>query len=88
MAVREVWPDTLEQRRTVHALRNVTSKLPERHHQEIKTRWWKIFDEARSSEERLRKPSSVSRRYSTRSTSTDSGRSNRMVRISLHTGIA
>ena len=38
----------LEQRCTVHALRNVTSKLPERHHQEIKTRWWKAFDEARS----------------------------------------
>lgn len=47
-AVREVWPDALEQRCTVHALRNVTSKLPERHHQEIKTRWWKLFDEARS----------------------------------------
>jgi putative transposase len=47
-AVREVWPDALEQRCTVHALRNVTSKLPERHHQEIKARWWKTFDEARS----------------------------------------
>jgi len=47
-AVREVWPDALEQRCTVHALRNVTSKLPERHHQEIKARWWKLFDEARS----------------------------------------
>jgi putative transposase len=47
-AVRELWPDALEQRCTVHALRNVTSKLPERHHQEIKARWWKAFDEARS----------------------------------------
>jgi putative transposase len=47
-AVREVWPDALGQRCTVHALRNVTSKLPERHHQEIKARWWKTFDEARS----------------------------------------
>jgi putative transposase len=47
-AVRELWPDTLEQRCTVHALRNVTSKLPERHHQEVKARWWKAFDEARS----------------------------------------
>jgi transposase-like protein len=35
-AVRELWPAALEQRCTVHALRNVTSKLPERHHQEIK----------------------------------------------------
>ncbi len=40
-AVREVWPEALEQRCTVHALRNVTAKLPERHHQEIKARWWK-----------------------------------------------
>src|SRR5437867_3729998 len=27
-AVRELWPEALEQRCTVHALRNVTSKLP------------------------------------------------------------
>jgi transposase-like protein len=47
-AVRELWPEALEQRCTVHALRNVTSKLPERHHQEVKARWWKAFDEARS----------------------------------------
>ena len=32
-ATRELWPDALEQRCTVHALRNVTGKLPERHHQ-------------------------------------------------------
>ena len=31
-ATRELWPDALEQRCTVHALRNVTGKLPERHH--------------------------------------------------------
>lgn len=35
-ATRELWPNTLEQRCTVHALRNVTAKLPERHHQEVK----------------------------------------------------
>lgn len=50
-AVRELWPHALEQRCTVHALRNVTSKLPERHHAEIKARWWRIFDEARSAGE-------------------------------------
>ena len=32
----------------MHALRNVTSKLPERHHRELKARWWKVFDEAAS----------------------------------------
>jgi putative transposase len=47
-AVGELWPAAVQQRCTVHALRNVTSKLPERHHQEVKARWWKTFDEARS----------------------------------------
>jgi transposase-like protein len=47
-AVRELWPAADEQRCTVHALRNVTAKLPERHHTEVKTRWWKTFDEAAS----------------------------------------
>lgn len=50
-AVRELWPHALEQRCTIHALRNVTSKLPERHHAEIKARWWNTFDEARSAGE-------------------------------------
>jgi putative transposase len=53
-AVRELWPEALEQRCTVHALRNVTSKLPERHHQEVKARWWKAFDDARSPGEATR----------------------------------
>src|SRR5437764_604456 len=38
-AVRELWPAADEQRCTVHALRNVTAKLPERHHTEVKARW-------------------------------------------------
>src|SRR5450759_3278406 len=53
-AVRGLWPHALEQRCTVHALRNVTSNLPERHHQEVKARWWKAFDEARSPAEASR----------------------------------
>ena len=32
----------------MHALRNVTAKLPERHHAELKAKWWKVFDEAAS----------------------------------------
>ena len=32
----------------MHALRNVTSKLPERHHRELKARWWQVFDDATS----------------------------------------
>jgi transposase-like protein len=53
-AVRELWPAADEQRCTVHALRNVTSKLPERHHTEVKARWWKTFDEASSPAEARR----------------------------------
>jgi len=45
-AVGELWPAALAQRCTVHALRNVTAKLPKRHHREVKARWWQAFDEA------------------------------------------
>jgi transposase-like protein len=62
-AVREIWPDALGQRCTVHALRNVTAKLPERHHQEIKARWWKLFDEARSPGEARRELQSIIEDY-------------------------
>ncbi len=51
-AARELWPAALEQRCTVHALRNVTKKLPERLHRELKARYWRIFDEASSAAER------------------------------------
>jgi putative transposase len=47
-AARELWPAALEQRCTVHALRNVTKKLPERLHRELKARYWRILDEAAS----------------------------------------
>lgn len=47
-AVSELWPAALAQRCTVHALRNVTAKLPERLHREVKARWWQVFDEAAS----------------------------------------
>src|SRR3954463_4344509 len=35
-AARELWPTAEEQRCTVHALRNVTGKLPERHHRDLR----------------------------------------------------
>jgi putative transposase len=47
-ATRELWPAAIEQRCTVHALRNITSKLPERHHREVKARYWAVLDEATS----------------------------------------
>jgi putative transposase len=53
-AARELWPAADEQRCTVHALRNVTAKLPERHHRELKARWWQVFDDASSPAEACR----------------------------------
>jgi putative transposase len=50
-AVRELWPAAERQRCTVHALRNLTSKLPERHHNEVKARYWQILDDAGSAGE-------------------------------------
>ena len=53
-AARELWPAANEQRCTVHALRQVTAKLPERHHREVKARWWRVFDETASPSEARR----------------------------------
>jgi putative transposase len=53
-AARELWPAALEQRCTVHALRNVTKKLAERLHRELKARYWRILDEATRPRRRAR----------------------------------
>ena len=50
-AARELWPAALGQRCTVHALRNLTKKLPERHHRELKARYWSVLDQASSAAE-------------------------------------
>jgi putative transposase len=47
-ATRELWSTAIEQRCTVHALRNITAKLPERLHREVKTRYWAVLDDAAS----------------------------------------
>jgi putative transposase len=47
-ATRELWPGAIEQRCTVHGLRNITSKLPERLHREVKARYRQVLDEATS----------------------------------------
>jgi putative transposase len=62
-AARELWPRADEQRCTVHALRCVTAKLPERHHRELKARWWKVFDEAASPAEARRELEAISADY-------------------------
>ncbi|MGH2864289.1 MAG: transposase [Solirubrobacteraceae bacterium] len=46
-------------------MRNVTGKLPERHHQEVKARWWKAFDEARSAGEATRELQGIIADYKT-----------------------
>ena len=53
-AVSEAWPTALGQRCTVHKLRNLLSKLPERLHAEVKTRYWQALDEAGSPGEATR----------------------------------
>jgi len=50
-ATRELWEHAAEQRCTVHALRNITSKLPQRLHREVKARYWQILDDAVSAGE-------------------------------------
>jgi len=44
-AVAEAWPAALAQRCTVHKLRNLLAKLPERLHREVKGRYWAAFEE-------------------------------------------
>ena len=44
-AVAEAWPSVLGQRCTVHKLRNLLAKLPERLHREVKGRYWAAFEE-------------------------------------------
>ena len=50
-ATRELFEHAAEQRCTVHALRNLTSKLPERLHREVKARYWQILDDATNAAE-------------------------------------
>jgi putative transposase len=45
-AVSEAWPRALGQRCTVHKLRNLLAKLPERLHREVKASYWAALDDA------------------------------------------
>src|SRR5271154_4622880 len=64
-ATRELWPPALEQRRTDHALRTVTGNRPDSHYQEVKARWWKAFDDARSPAEPSRELQGIIADYKT-----------------------
>ena len=81
-ATRELWPAAVEQRCTVHALRNITAKLPERLQREVKARYWAVLDEATSASDAkaglLRSPATTgvrSPRRCARSTSTSTSSS-------------
>ena len=50
-ATRELFEHAAEQRCTVHALRNIPAKLPERLHREVKARYWQVLDDAVSAAE-------------------------------------
>jgi putative transposase len=50
-ATRELWPQAVEQRCTVHALRNIINKLPERLHRQVKASYWQLLDDASSAAE-------------------------------------
>jgi transposase-like protein len=43
-AVRELWPVAERQRSAVHVLRSLTSKLPQRHHNELNARYWRVLE--------------------------------------------
>jgi transposase-like protein len=45
-AIEELWPDSDRQRCTVHKLRNILAKIPEREHDRIKKAFWAALDDA------------------------------------------
>lgn len=47
-AIEDLWPDADRQRCTVHKLRNILAKLPEREHDRIKAAYWAALDDAQS----------------------------------------
>jgi len=47
-AIGQCWPDADRQRCTVHRLRNVLAKLPERERERVRAAYWKVLDEADS----------------------------------------
>jgi len=56
-AIEQLWPGADRQRCTVHRLRNLLAKLPDDHHELVRSRYWQALDEAtgqRDGEHRLR----------------------------------
>jgi putative transposase len=47
-AIQQCWPESDRQRCTVHRLRNVLAKLPDRERERVRASYWKTLDEAQS----------------------------------------
>jgi transposase-like protein len=47
-AIEQCWPEADRQRCTVHRLRNVLAKLPERERERVRAAYWETLDEAQS----------------------------------------
>jgi len=50
-AIEQLWPSADRQRCTVHRLRNLLAKLPERERERVKAAYWQALDEATSCED-------------------------------------
>src|SRR5581483_7965265 len=54
-AIEQLWPEADRQRCTVHRLRNVLAKLPERERERVKAAHWRALDDADSASDRERR---------------------------------
>jgi transposase-like protein len=54
-AIEALWPTADRQRCTVHRLRNLLAKLPERHQEQVRARYWQALDEAGSNDDGCRR---------------------------------
>ena len=54
-AIEQLWPDSDRQRCTVHRLRNVLAKLPERERERVRLAYWRALDEATDVEDGRRR---------------------------------
>ncbi len=54
-AIEQLWPHSDRQRCTVHRLRNLLAKLPERERDRVKAAYWRALDEADSQQDGARR---------------------------------
>jgi transposase-like protein len=54
-AIEQLWPDADRQRCTVQRLRNLVAKLPDDHHELVRSRYWAALEEATDQEDAERR---------------------------------